>query len=501
MIPTFEGYARMFAHLIPLVEKLAGHRVLCVGDVMLDRYVYGQVERISPEAPIPVMHTQREAVTLGGAGNVVRNVVALGGQVDLVGVIGQDQAGYDLAKQITELPQVTSYLLTDNSRPTTLKTRFVADGQQLLRADLEISQPISAAMEEQTLQRVKGALDASSVIILSDYAKGVLTNRVVSEIVKLAKAKNRKIVIDPKGRDFTRYRGAYMLTPNRRELADATGIAVRSVEDAESAAHQLIEAHDLQAVLVKLGGDGICLVQKGEKPQHYRATAREVFDVSGAGDTVVAAMALALAGDLDAGDGAALANVAGSIVVGKIGTAICTREELTRELAHDQALESEQKIVTLAEASEIAERWRKQGFKIGFTNGVFDLLHPGHVSLIRQARAACDKLVVGLNGDASVKRLKGESRPVQNEAARAAVLASLADVDQIVIFGEDTPINVIKSIRPSVLVKGADYARDQVVGGDLVEEWGGQVVLARLVDGHSTTATIAKLQTVKKASG
>jgi D-beta-D-heptose 7-phosphate kinase/D-beta-D-heptose 1-phosphate adenosyltransferase len=491
----------MFAHLIPLVEKLAGHRILCVGDVMLDRYVYGQVERISPEAPIPVLHTQREAVTLGGAGNVVRNIVSLGGQVDLVGVIGQDQAGYDLSKLLTALPQVTSYLLTDNSRPTTLKTRFVADGQQLLRADLEINQAISADMEEQTLQRVKGALDSCRILILSDYAKGVLTNRVVAEIIKLVRGKNLKVLIDPKGRDFARYRGASLLTPNRRELADATGIAVRSVEDAEKAAKQLIEAHDLEGVLAKLGGDGVCLVRKGEKPQHYRASAREVFDVSGAGDTVVATMALALAGGLPPGEGAALANVAGAVVVGKIGTAVCTRDDLTRELAHDQALESEQKIKGIAEAAEIAERWRKQGFKIGFTNGVFDLLHPGHVSLIRQSRAACDKLIVGMNADASVKRLKGENRPVQNEAARAAVLASLADVDQVVIFGEDTPIELIKAIRPAVLVKGSDYSKDQVVGAELVEGWGGQVMLVKLVDGHSTTATIARLQTPKKASG
>jgi D-beta-D-heptose 7-phosphate kinase/D-beta-D-heptose 1-phosphate adenosyltransferase len=399
------------------------------------------------------------------------------------------------------LPQVTSYLLTDNSRPTTLKTRFVADGQQLLRADLEISQAISADMEEQTLQRVKGALDACRILILSDYAKGVLTNRVVAEIIKLARAKGLKVLIDPKGRDFARYRGASLLTPNRRELADATGLPVRTVEDAEKAARQLIDAHDLEGVLAKLGSDGICLVRKGEKPRHFRASAREVFDVSGAGDTVVATMALALAGGLPPNDGAALANVAGAVVVGKIGTAVCTREELTRELAHDQALESEQKITDINEAAEIAERWRKQGFKIGFTNGVFDLLHPGHVSLIRQARAACDKLFVGLNGDASVKRLKGDSRPVQNETSRAAVLASLADVDQVVVFAEDTPIELIKAIRPAVLVKGSDYSKDQVVGGDLVESWGGQVMLVKLVDGHSTTATIAKLQTVKKVGG
>ncbi|HUY68465.1 MAG TPA: D-glycero-beta-D-manno-heptose-7-phosphate kinase [Alphaproteobacteria bacterium] len=485
----------MHANLIPLVEKLAGHRVLCVGDVMLDRYVYGQVERISPEAPIPVLHTQREAVTLGGAGNVVRNIVALGSVADLIGVVGQDQAGYDLAKQLTELPQVTSYLLTDNGRPTTLKTRFVADGQQLLRADHEIAQALSAEMEQQLLLRVKGALESCAVVILSDYAKGVLTENTLREIIKLAAATNRKVIVDPKGRDFSRYNGAYLLTPNRRELAEASGISIRSVEDAEQAARKLIEAHNLGGVLAKLGGDGVCLVLKGEKAVPFRATAREVFDVSGAGDTVVAAMALALAGKLDPADGAALANVAGAVVVGKIGTAVCSREELARELAHDEARIAEEKITDRAAASEIAERWRKQGFKVGFTNGVFDLLHPGHVSLIRQAKAACDKLVVGLNSDASVKRLKGDSRPVQTEAARAAVLASLADVDQIVIFGEDTPLELIKAVRPSVLVKGADYAKTQVVGGDLVEGWGGRIILANLVDGHSTTATIAKLQT------
>jgi len=491
----------MDSHFIPLVNKLAGHRVLCIGDVMLDRYIYGQVERISPEAPIPVLRMQREAITLGGAGNVVRNIVSLGGQVDLIGVVGQDQTGYDLASQFAGLSQVTPYLLTDNSRPTTLKTRYVADGQQLLRADFEVSQPISEDMEQQIMLRVRGALDGCNVVILSDYAKGVLTPRVVAEIIKLAKEKNRRILIDPKGRDFVRYLGASLLTPNRRELAEATGSAIKNVEDAERAALQLIKTYQLEGVLAKLGADGVCLVMKDQPACHFRALAREVFDVSGAGDTVVATLALGLAGGLPVADSAALANIAGAIVVGKIGTAAVTREELLRELMHDQARQSEEKIVGIVQATEMAERWRKQGFKIGFTNGCFDLLHPGHISLLRQAKAACDKLVVGLNSDESVRRLKGESRPVQNETSRATVLASLADVDEVVIFGEDTPVNLIKAIRPAVLVKGADYSLDQVVGGDLVQSWGGQVVLAKLVDGHSTTATIARLKDGKKAVG
>ena len=320
---------------------------------MLDRYVYGQVERISPEAPIPVLHIRREAVTLGGAGNVVRNIVSLGGQVDLIGVIGQDQAGYDLAKQLSSLPQVTSYLLTDNARPTTLKTRYVADGQQLLRADNEVSQPMSADMEKQTLQRVKGALESCSIIILSDYAKGVLTNRVIAEIIKMARAKGCKVLIDPKGRDFSHYRGAYMLTPNRKELTEVSGMTIRTVEDAEKAARQLIEAHQLEGILAKLGSDGVCLVQKGKPPQHYRATAREVFDVSGAGDTVVAAMALALAGGLITGRWRGACQCRGlDRRRQNRHRDRCTREELARELVHDQARQSEDKIVSLAEASE-----------------------------------------------------------------------------------------------------------------------------------------------------
>lgn len=481
------------SHLIPLVNKLAGHRILCIGDIMFDRFIYGQVERISPEAPIPVLHIQREAVSLGGAGNVVRNIVALRGHVDVVAVVGQDQPGYDLANQLTSMPNVTSYLLTDSSRPTTLKIRYVANGQQLLRADYEVSKAISNEMEEQVMLRVRSAIEDCKIVILSDYAKGILTPRVVAEIIKLANEKNRFILIDPKGRDFTRYDGATMLTPNRRELAEATGMQINTIADAEKAARQLIAEHHVKGILAKLGGDGVCLVLKDQPAQHFRAQAREVYDVSGAGDTVVATLALGLAGGLSQADSAALANIAGAIVVAKIGTATVDADELQRELMHDQSRKSEEKIIGITHVAEMAERWRKQGFKVGFTNGCFDLLHPGHISLIRQARAACDRLIVGLNSDESTKRLKGENRPVQNETSRATVLASLADVDQVVVFPEDTPVNLIKAIRPNVIVKGADYTVDAVVGGDLVESWGGQIVLAALVEGHGTTETINRL--------
>lgn len=484
----------MYAHLHPQLEKLSGHRILCVGDLMLDRFIYGHVERISPEAPIPVLRVEREEASLGGAGNVVRNVVTMGGHVDVIAVIGHDQAGFDLSEKISSMSQVVSYMLTDNSRPTTIKTRFVADGQQLLRADREIATALSPSMEDQLLIRIRTALEGCDIIILSDYAKGVLTDRVIKEIIKIAGDTGKRVLIDPKGRDFTRYNGAYMLTPNRKELTEATGMKIKTVTDAENAARRLITQHNLGGVLAKLGSDGVCLVMKDLPAAHFHATAREVYDVSGAGDTVVATMALSLAGGVSPEDSAALANIAGSIVVGKIGTAAVTYQDMIKELQHDQSRVSEEKILTLAQASETAERWRKLGLRVGFTNGCFDLLHPGHLSLIRQAREACDRLIVGMNSDTSVKRLKGESRPVQNENARAAVLASLADVDDVVIFAEDTPLELIKAIRPAVLVKGADYTVDKVVGADLVQSWGGQIVLANLVDGQSTTATIARLK-------
>lgn len=488
-------------NLIELIDKLADHRILCVGDVMLDRFIHGQVERISPEAPIPVLRISREDVTLGGAGNVVRSLVALGGRADLVGVIGKDQAGYDLSNHLTSIPNVSSYLLTDPSRPTTVKTRYVADGQQMLRADHEISKSVSDEIAQQILLRVRGTLDDCNIIILSDYAKGVLSPFVVKEIIRLALEKNKKVLIDPKGRDFARYDGAYILTPNRKELMEVSGTTINNVKDAENVSRTLIEKHNLQGILAKLGSEGVCIVMRNEPAQHFHTLAREVFDVSGAGDTVLATLSLGLAGGLSPAESAALANIAGSIVVGKTGTASVTREELAQELHRNQSRQQEHKISSLQETAKLAAQWRERKLRVGFTNGCFDLLHPGHISLLRQARAACDKLIVGLNSDSSVRKLKGDNRPVQSENARAAVLASLADVDHVVIFSEDVPLNVIRAVKPDVLVKGADYSLDQVVGGDLVTSWGGKVILADLIDGQSTTATIAKLQSSQKSGG
>ncbi len=479
--------------LAALIERLGGAGVLCVGDVMLDRYVYGKVERISPEAPIPVLLVERETAMLGGAGNVVRNLVAVGAHPTFVSVVGNDPAGREVSSLIAAIEGVEPYLNVERGRVTTIKARYVASNQQLLRADRETVMPVAVSVADDLRRIAENALRETSAVVLSDYGKGVLTPDLTRAVIEAARAVGKPVIVDPKGKDFGRYRGATILTPNRAELAEATGRALNDEAEIVEAARALVRDLALGAVLVTRGGDGMTLVEGDRAPLHLAAEAREVFDVSGAGDTVVAILAAAMAAGLALADAARLANTAAGIVVGKIGTAVASGAEIYGAL-HDQDLRAgEGKFAAHAAALARVASWRAEGNTIGFTNGVFDLLHPGHVSLLTQAKAACDKLVVGLNGDASVARLKGPTRPIQNEAARAAVLASLESVDLVVVFGDDTPETLIEEIRPDVLVKGADYRVDQVVGAEIVAKHGGKVVLAELVAGHSTTNTIAKM--------
>jgi D-beta-D-heptose 7-phosphate kinase/D-beta-D-heptose 1-phosphate adenosyltransferase len=331
------------------------------------------------------------------------------------------------------------------------------------------------------------------VLVLSDYDKGVLRDGGTETLIAAAKKAGTTIVVDPKGKQYERYRGADILTPNRRELAEATGLPTDTLDLAEAAAQALLAAHEIGAVLVTLSQDGMLLVRPGVDAIHLPAVAREVFDVSGAGDTVVATLAASLAGGLPIETAAALANIAAGIVVAKIGTAVADATEIVTALQTQELAQDEVKVLGQAKLLEAIARWRRAGLKIGFTNGCFDLLHPGHISLLSQARAACDRLIVGLNSDASVSRLKGPTRPIQNEMARAVVLASLAHVDAVTLFAEDTPLALITAIRPDVLVKGADYTKETVVGADVVESYGGQIVLAKLTPGQSTTAMVAKI--------
>ncbi len=480
--------------LIALLDKLTAARVLCVGDVMLDRFVHGRVERISPEAPIPVLRIEREAAMLGGSGNVARNLDALGARATFVSAIGDDDAGREIRSLFSMLPGTRTELVVDPARQTAIKIRYLAGNQQMLRADRETTEDVSATIAETILAGARAAMADCGVVIASDYGKGVLSSAVISGLIAAARRAGKPVIVDPKGSDYTRYRGASLITPNRKELGEASRMPTGNDDEIVAAARHIIATCGVGAVLATRSRDGMTLVTEQGHVTHLPTEAREVFDVSGAGDTVVATIAASLATGAPLERAATIANVAAGIVVGKVGTAVAHVEEVAAALRHSDISDANVKVMALAPALDRIDRWRRQGFRIGFTNGCFDVLHPGHVALMAKARAACDRLIVGLNADASVKRLKGASRPLQSESARATVLASLSSVDMVVIFAEDIPLNLIEAIRPDLLVKGADYRIDEVVGADIVQAAGGQVLLVDLEAGHSTTATIARMR-------
>ncbi|MSP67727.1 MAG: D-glycero-beta-D-manno-heptose 1-phosphate adenylyltransferase [Alphaproteobacteria bacterium] len=460
---------------------------------MLDRYLYGSVERVSPEAPVPVVRIERESEMLGGAGNVARNVVALGGQVAFVTVVGDDLAGRAITQAVGALARMDPFVLVDRGRTTTVKTRFVAGGQQLLRADREVAAPLHDDLVREIVRLASDAIAECDVVVLSDYAKGVLTPALIAAVIGRAEALGRPVVVDPKNSDFRRYRGAAAITPNRLELSQAAQAPVATNAEVVSAARRVLGFCKAEAMLVTRGAQGLSYIPRQGEPTHVPAVQREVFDPSGAGDTTIAAFATALGAGTPPAIAARLANLAGGIVVGKAGTAVADAAELLHAIAGARFSDLGDKVAGLDTAVARVAAWRAAGLSVSFTNGCFDLLHPGHLSLLTQARSECQRLVVGLNSDASVARLKGAGRPVQPEAARATVLAALEPVDLVVVFAEDTPLRLLEALKPDVLVKGADYRRDQVVGGDFVEGYGGRVALATMLSGHSTTRTIAKL--------
>ncbi len=480
-----------------LLANLDQARILCVGDIMLDEFIYGEATRISPEAPVPVLSVKNRTTMMGGAGNVVRNICAIGGEVGIVALAGKDAAGEELTREINENSRIISGLIINKTRPTTCKTRFVANDQQVLRADEESQEALSKSESEALLEKVTALLPGFDVLVLSDYAKGVLSDDLSHKFIAQATTLGKPVVVDPKGTDFGKYRGATFVTPNRRELGMATGLPVETEKDIIKSAQKIIKSHNISNILVTLSADGMMLVAKDGHITKLPTKAREVFDVSGAGDTVVSMLAAGLSVGCAVEQSMQLANAAASVVVSKIGTAVAYPGEILNVLADMEILSGRAKIMDMQAAQDRLTTWRQKGQKIGFTNGCFDLIHPGHVSLLTQARAQCDKLVVGLNTDSSIKRLKGPTRPVQDEAARAAVLASLANVDMVVLFEEDTPIKLIQTFLPDLLVKGKDYTVETVIGADVVLENGGQVYLADLEDGFSTTGTIQRLQAEK----
>jgi D-beta-D-heptose 7-phosphate kinase/D-beta-D-heptose 1-phosphate adenosyltransferase len=479
-----------------VLDQFSRKRVLVVGDIMLDRFVYGHVSRISPEAPAPVIETAGPLDVVGGSGNVVRNIVSLGAACDIVAVVGRDGAAQSIRDHLKAIEISPDGLIGVAGRVTTVKTRFVAylHNTHLLRADTEETTPVDRESEDAIITAIQSRVDAVDAVILSDYAKGVLTPRVVAAAIAAARRARKPVIVDPKGLDYTRYRGATALTPNVGELAQALGRPVKNEEAAvRAAAQSLAEQIGCESVLVTRGERGALIVSR-EGDASFDATARRVVDVSGAGDTVVAGFALALVSDAGICNAARLANAAAGVVVAKKGTSQVTANELRDLLLSRPHFELREKVKDIETVEECVATWRREGLSVGFTNGCFDLLHPGHVQLLCEARSHCDRLVVGLNSDASVKRLKGATRPVQPEAARSIVLAGLAFVDAVVLFGDDTPIELIARIKPDILVKGADYRIDQVVGHEVVESYGGRVVLVDLLPDSSTTLIIDRLK-------
>ena len=479
--------------LLSHLDGLAQAKVLVVGDVMLDQFIAGSVDRISPEGPIPVLKVAHETTLLGGAGNVFRNLDALGVAAYLAGAVGDDAAGHAVEGLAAMAAQGQSDLTVVAERETTVKERYLASGQQLLRVDRETKSALPAEAEAVLLAAAQKRMAECDAVVLSDYGKGVLTASGLAQLIAAARAEGLPVVVDPKGRDYSLYRGASVITPNRRELSEASGLAVDSDDTVIAAARRLIESCGIEAVLATRSEDGMTLVAGAADPVHYRVEAQEVFDVSGAGDTVVAVLAAALALDMALADAVRLANLAAGIVVSKVGTAVVHAEDLRRQL-----------YVTDVAGSRGQGHRARATARTGCPLAPRRAHHRLHQRLLRSlaprphlAAETGSRGLRPLDRRAQQRRLgqapQGDSRPIQGEAARSTVLASVASVDQVVVFGEDTPLRLIEALKPDVLVKGADYSREQVVGGDIVEGYGGRIVLADLLDGHSTTRTIEKL--------
>jgi D-beta-D-heptose 7-phosphate kinase / D-beta-D-heptose 1-phosphate adenosyltransferase len=464
--------------------------VLVVGDVMLDRYIWGDVERISPEAPVPIVRAAHRNEQPGGAANVAMNLAGLGARVTLLGFAGGD-SDQEALEQLLKTAHVAYRLTKTSGMPTTCKLRILGGNQQMLRLDTETNGPRPAEAYDGLLADFEAVLPSANVVILSDYAKGVLTDTLCSMLIRKSRSAKVAVLADPKSRRLERYRGATTICPNLNELSLATGESSKDVARILAAGQQLIASLDLEYLTVTLSEKGIAVLYPTRQVL-LPAVARNVYDVSGAGDTVIATLALGIAGKLPIESAAQLANIAAGIVVSKVGTVPIQRHEMIGALSEEIGLHAEEKVLPLERLQARAASWRSSGKRIVFTNGCFDILHVGHISLLASARRQGDKLIVAINSDASVKRLKGPSRPMVGERERAQMLAALTAVDAVVIFAEDTPLATIEVLRPDVLVKGGDYSEATIVGAPEVRSWGGTVKIIPIVEGFSTTQLIAK---------
>jgi D-beta-D-heptose 7-phosphate kinase/D-beta-D-heptose 1-phosphate adenosyltransferase len=479
------------------LERFERCRVLVLGDLMLDRYLWGDVLRISPEAPVPIFHVRKQSEIPGGAGNVVSNLLGLGASVTVIGVCGEDVQGQRL-KYLLRSDKVHSHILVRPERPTITKTRVVSQGQQMLRLDEEEIAPFDESLQAELIELAKANLSSCHAVILSDYGKGLLQSRELAQIIiGLAKKMNIPLIIDPKGTYWDRYRGATCVTPNSKELEAVYGDKIFNDEQLVEAMRAIREKFDFTWLVVTRGSLGMCLMDRNGKATFIPTLARQVFDVSGAGDTVIATLALCLGSGIEFSDGAKLANLAAGIVVGKVGTQPIDLFELKASLETTGVDAPISPVMSKVAPSRAAisrvEAWKSGHQRIVFTNGCFDLLHPGHVHLLNQAKCLGDRLVVAINSDASVRRLKGPKRPILAERDRASLLASLDCVDLVMIFDEDTPEELLRSVTPHILVKGSDYEEEEVLGRAFVESYGGQVKLIPLLNGYSTTIISKKV--------
>ena len=476
-----------------LLAALEGKRALVLGDLIFDTFVYGEVRRISREAPVPILSEVRRDAMLGGAGNLARNLAGLGGEVSLVSVVGADaegEAAWDLAEAACG---GGVRLITAAMRETPAKIRYVSNNQQMFCVDRDPSEPVPHPVEAEVMAAVREALGDVQILVLSDYGRGLLTPAVIRGAITAAREAGIPVSVDPRGADFTRYDGATVIKPNAGELAAETGLPVTNDQEAEAALRAFkARMAETEALLVTRGGAGMSLLGADGLVTHHRSKPRSVFDVSGAGDTALAALSLSMAAKLDLADAMALADLAAGVAVTKSGTAVVTPGEVLADADRADGA-PDWRILDRPAMAKLSADWRRDGLKVGFTNGCFDILHPGHLSVLRHAASVCDRLIVGLNADASVKRLKGASRPVNDQQSRAVMLASLDMVDRVVIFEDDTPQALIEALNPHVMIKGADYAADDLPGAAFIKANGGEVVLAPLVSGQSTTNIIKKM--------
>ena len=468
--------------------KKAKPNILVIGDLMLDHYLWGSCERISPEAPVQVVDIAKETTVLGGAGNVINNLVTLGANVSVSGVIGDDDNGKELSIMLKSIGVKTDGLVVQSGRKTSKKSRVIAVSQQVLRYDRESKEDIEVSSVEKIVSSLAKTLFLYDAIILSDYGKGVLTSVLCQSVIAMAKEMGKRVLVDPKGSDYSKYKGAYLLTPNKKEASLATKIDIKDDTSLQNALLKLKNECDLSISMITLSEDGIAIYD--ESVHKYPTVAKEVYDVTGAGDTVIASIAFSLSAGKSIGESCKFANLAAGVVVGKIGSATVTLAEIEEYEASLHKSSSDAHIKSFEDIQKIVTRCRGNGKKVVFTNGCFDILHVGHVKYLQIAKSFGDILIVGLNSDESVRRLKGPSRPVNVAEDRAYILAALEAVDYVVPFSEDTPYELIKMIAPDVLVKGGDYEGKDVVG----TEFAGELRLVDFVDGKSTTRTIQKIQ-------